>query len=372
MAALEVAGLSVRYGPAVALDRLDLTIESGELFVLLGGSGSGKTTLLRALGGFIQPAAGRIVLAGQDITRLPPHRRPVNTTFQSYALFPHMNVADNVGFGLRRQGMPRADIALRVASLLELVRLGEFAKRKPDALSGGQRQRVALGRAIVREPQVFLMDEPLSNLDAKLRVQTRSELIKLHRRLGITTVYVTHDQVEAMTMGDRIAVMKEGVLQQLSTPQDLYDHPANIFVAGFIGSPAMNFVAGTLQSESGRLMLTHDNYSVPLPIDGLSNDIKENLGTRIGKPVVIGVRPEDVLDRAHANGMSGMEGLPATVDVVEPLGSEVLLYLDYGTETPMIIRAEPRTKVKPGDKMEVLFKPDNLHVFDGESELSIL
>ncbi len=236
MADVDIEGLTVRYGPVVALERLDLQIASGEMFVLLGGSGSGKTTLLRTLGGFIEPSDGRILLAGQDITRLPPHRRPVNTTFQSYALFPHMSVADNVAFGLRRQGLPRADIAARVAELLDLVRLRDFAARKPDALSGGQRQRVALARALAPRPRLLLLDEPMSALDRGLREQTRQELLRVQRQTGTTFVLVTHDQDEALAMATRIGLLHEGRLAQVGTPAELYERPASRYVAGFMGN----------------------------------------------------------------------------------------------------------------------------------------
>ena len=256
MADVEITGLTVRYGPAVALDQLDLSIDSGEMFVLLGGSGSGKTTLLRALGGFIQPAAGRIVLAGQDITALPPHRRPVNTTFQSYALFPHMNVADNVGFGLRRQGVPRAEIARRVALLLDLVRLGEFAGRRPDALSGGQRQRVALARALAPRPRLLLLDEPLSALDRSLREQTRQELLRVQRETGTTFVLVTHDQDEALAMASRIGLLHAGRLAQVGTPAEIYERPASRFVAAFMG--AANILPGTVRTVAPAAVLDLD------------------------------------------------------------------------------------------------------------------
>jgi ABC-type Fe3+/spermidine/putrescine transport system ATPase subunit len=236
LADVEIAGLTVRYGPVTALAGLDLQIGSGEMFVLLGGSGSGKTTLLRALGGFIEPEAGRIVLNGQDITRLPPHKRPVNTTFQSYALFPHMTVTDNVAFGLRRQGASRVAIAQRVAELLELVRLTEFAGRKPDALSGGQRQRVALARALAPRPRLLLLDEPMSALDRGLREQTRQELLRVQRQTGTTFVLVTHDQDEALAMATRIGLLHDGRLAQVGTPAELYERPASRYVAGFMGN----------------------------------------------------------------------------------------------------------------------------------------
>ena len=236
MAELSITDLTVRYGPVTALAGLNLDIASGELFVLLGGSGSGKTTLLRTLGGFIDPAAGRILLAGQDITRLPPHRRPVNTTFQSYALFPHMTVADNIAFGLRRQGVAKPEIATRVAELLDLVRLRDFATRKPDALSGGQRQRVALARALAPRPRLLLLDEPMSALDRSLREQTRQELLRIQQQTGTTFVMVTHDQDEALAMATRIGLLHHGRLAQIGTPADLYERPASRYVAGFMGN----------------------------------------------------------------------------------------------------------------------------------------
>ena len=248
LAELEIEGLTVRYGPVVALEGLDLQIGSGEMFVLLGGSGSGKTTLLRTLGGFIEPSAGRIMLGGQDITRLPPHRRPVNTTFQSYALFPHMTVADNIAFGLRRQRVGRDEIQSRVAELLDLVRLRDFARRKPDALSGGQRQRVALARALAPKPRLLLLDEPMSALDRGLREQTRQELRRVQQQTGTTFVLVTHDQDEALAMATRIGLLHDGRLAQVGTPADLYERPASRYVAGFMGNdnvlPARVIAAG--------------------------------------------------------------------------------------------------------------------------------
>ena len=246
LAHLEIERLVVRYGPLLALDGLDLAIGGGEMFVLLGGSGSGKTTLLRTLGGFIAPASGRIVLGGEDITRLPPHRRPVNTTFQSYALFPHMSVADNVGFGLRRQGVAKAEIGERVAALLKLVRLSEFAARRPDALSGGQRQRVALARALAPRPRLLLLDEPMSALDRNLREQTRQELLRVQRETGTTFVLVTHDQDEALAMATRIGLLHGGRLEQVGTPSEIYERPASRYVAEFMGGA--NILAGTVVS----------------------------------------------------------------------------------------------------------------------------
>jgi len=364
--------ITKRFGDFYAVNDLNIEIVDSEFLVLVGPSGCGKTTALRMLAGLEEVSSGEIYIGERRVTDLAPKDRDIAMVFQNYALYPHMSVFDNLSFALKLRKKPKPEIQTRVDEAGRMLGLKTLLQRKPRQLSGGQRQRVALGRALVREPQVFLMDEPLSNLDAKLRVQTRAEITKLQNNLGVTTVYVTHDQVEAMTMGDRIAVMNAGVLQQLDTPQMLYDHPANIFVAGFIGSPAMNFVSGTLQSQNGRLMVSHQNYSVPLPLDAATVATTEGLESRIGKPVVIGVRPEDILDRREANGLSELGTMPATVDVVEPLGSEVLLYLDYGTDTPMVIRAEPRTSVKRGDKMEVVFKPERVHLFDAETELAVL
>ncbi len=296
MAELSVESLTVRYGPAVALDSLDLAIGSGEMFVLLGGSGSGKTTLLRALGGFVRPAAGRIVLDGQDITHLPPHRRPVNTTFQSYALFPHMSVAENIGFGLRRQGVARADIAQRVATLLDLVRLPGFGQRRPDALSGGQRQRVALARALAPRPRLLLLDEPLSALDRNLREQTRQELLRVQQETGTTFVLVTHDQDEALAMATRIGLLHQGRLTQVGTPADIYERPATRYVAEFMG--AANILPGQVRHPGPDAVLELEGIGAvqahgPAPVPA-------------GSAVYVALRPE----RLHIGpGVNTAEGL---------------------------------------------------------------
>jgi spermidine/putrescine ABC transporter ATP-binding subunit len=290
---VEVAGLSVRYGPLVALDGLDLTIAGGEMFVLLGGSGSGKTTLLRALGGFITPTSGRIVLGGQDITRLPPHRRPVNTTFQSYALFPHMTVADNVAFGLRRQGVPKTEIGARVSALLQLVRLAEFAGRKPDALSGGQRQRVALARALAPRPRLLLLDEPMSALDRNLREQTRQELLRVQRETGTTFVLVTHDQDEALAMATRIGLLHQGRLEQVGTPAEIYERPTSRYVAEFMGG------ANLLQA-----VVRVAGPDAVLEVTGVGTVQARGMAPgAVGQAITLGVRPERLRLGGHqANG----------------------------------------------------------------------
>src|SRR5687767_13452867 len=283
-----------------SVDALDLSIDDGEFLVLVGPSGCGKSTSLRMLAGLEEVTDGSIRIGKRDITRLPPKDRDIAMVFQNYALYPHMTVADNMGFALKIAGMPKEERLTRVREAAKLLDLEQYLDRKPKALSGGQRQRVAMGRAIVRNPQVFLMDEPLSNLDAKLRVQTRTQIASLTRRLGVTTVYVTHDQVEAMTMGDRVAVLKDGLLQQVDTPRNLYDRPKNVFVAGFIGSPAMNLFEVPVEGDVVKL----DNLDVPV-----SRDVKQRIGG--ARTVTLGVRPESL-----KVGSENDQGVPATVDVV--------------------------------------------------------
>ena len=318
MADVEITGLSVHYGPVLALERLDLSIGSGEMFVLLGGSGSGKTTLLRALGGFIQPSAGRIVLAGQDITRLPPHKRPVNTTFQSYALFPHMTVTDNIAFGLRRQGVGAAGIRARVAELLELVRMTEFAARKPDALSGGQRQRVALARALAPRPRLLLLDEPMSALDRGLREQTRQELLRVQRQTGTTFVLVTHDQDEALAMATRIGLLHEGRLAQVGTPAELYERPASRYVAGFMGND--NVLPALVRAPGP---------PAELELDGIGPALAS--AAAISGRVWVAMRPERL--RLEQGGAPGVNRACGTVAESTYLGdsADYLVHLPGGT-----------------------------------------
>ena len=317
MAELSIQGLAVRYGPVVALDGLDLVIGSGEMFVLLGGSGSGKTTLLRALGGFIAPSAGRIVLGGEDITALPPHRRPVNTTFQSYALFPHMSVADNVAFGLRRQGVAAREIGPRVAALLALVRLEAFAGRRPDALSGGQRQRVALARALAPRPRLLLLDEPMSALDRSLREQTRQELLRVQRETGTTFVLVTHDQDEALAMATRIGLLHQGRLEQVGTPAEIYERPATRYVAEFMGGA--NILAATLLEQA---------EDAVLDVEGVGRVVAA--GVAPGREMHVALRPERLrLDGVGVNGAAGVVAEVAyrgdTVDVAVRLAGGAVL-----------------------------------------------
>ncbi len=346
-----------------AVDALNLHIEDGEFLVLVGPSGCGKSTSLRMLAGLEDVDAGRILIGDREVTDVQPKDRDIAMVFQNYALYPHMTVADNMGFALKIAGVPKADIRKRVEETAKMLDLTEYLDRRPKALSGGQRQRVAMGRAIVRQPQVFLMDEPLSNLDAKLRVQTRSQIASLTRRLGVTTVYVTHDQTEAMTMGDRIAVLKDGLLQQVGDPRDLYDRPNNVFVAGFIGSPAMNI--GSFQVVEGGAQLA--NTRVPLDRGILSKIGPEDRGH-----VTLGFRPEslDVVSQAHEGA------IPIKVVLVEELGADALIYGELvmagaaareirsgAGEGEIIVRVDPRAVPRKGDTVWVAVRPGELHAF---------
>ena len=331
-----------------ALDRLDLAIDDGEFLVLVGPSGCGKSTTLRMLAGLEPADGGEIRIGARDVTMLPPRERDIAMVFQSYALYPHMTVAENIGFHLKIKKMPKAEIAQRVRDAAALLDLGEYLDRKPAKLSGGQRQRVAMGRAIVRQPEVFLMDEPLSNLDAKLRVQTRTQIAALQRRLGVTTVYVTHDQVEAMTMGDRVAVLKDGVLQQCASPRELFTRPANYFVAGFIGSPAMNTLTCTVGPDGA------EYASLTIPLTPAQRAALTS-GT-----VSVGVRPEALHISPDGRGMH------ATIDTVEELGSDSYLYCTpHGHDgTPVVSRAEGLSDARPGDTVVLQPDPGSLHLFD--------
>ena len=347
-----------------AVDALDLHIEDGEFLVLVGPSGCVKSTSLRMLAGLEDVNAGRILIGDRDVTDVQPKDRDIAMVFQNYALYPHMTVADNMGFALKIAGMPKAEIRTRVEGAAKILDLTEYLDRKPKALSGGQRQRVAMGRAIVRNPQVFLMDEPLSNLDAKLRVQTRSQIASLTRRLGVTTVYVTHDQTEALTMGDRIAVLKDGLLQQVGTPRDMYDTPANVFVAGFIGSPAMNL--GTFPVLDGMAQVGSAKIAVPrVVIDGFKPEDKNS--------VTLGFRPESL----DVVAVETPDSLQVEVNIVEELGSDAFVYgslLDQtgkpsqnissgAGDAQIIVRVDPRQVPKMGSTIHVRMRPNEEHLF---------
>ncbi|MGN6301020.1 MAG: ABC transporter ATP-binding protein [Angustibacter sp.] len=346
-------------GDKPAVDKLNLDIQDGEFLVLVGPSGCGKTTSLRMLAGLEDVNDGRILIGDRDVTHEAPKDRDIAMVFQNYALYPHMTVADNMGFALKIAGVNKSEIRQRVEQAAKILDLEQYLDRKPKALSGGQRQRVAMGRAIVRQPQVFLMDEPLSNLDAKLRVQTRTQIASLQRRLGITTVYVTHDQVEAMTMGDRVAVLKDGVLQQVDTPRRMYDHPNNVFVAGFIGSPAMNLL--DLPVTEGGVKFGDGTY--PVTREALA-------GT--GSSVTVGIRPEDLTLTSDG------QGLPVVVDVVEELGADAYIYGQVqahqhedpdliGEARPFIARVDGRTPPEKGQTVHLAPKQGHVHLFDATS-----
>jgi multiple sugar transport system ATP-binding protein len=343
-------------GGAVAVADLVLDIREGEFVSLLGPSGCGKTTTLRMLAGLEQPTAGRILIGPRDVTDLPPAKRDIAMVFQSYALYPHMTVAENIAYPLRKRGVPRAARAGLVQKTLAMLNLEALAERKPRQLSGGQQQRVALGRAIVREPDVFLLDEPLSNLDAKLRAHMRAELIQLQRRLGRTMIYVTHDQLEAMTMSHRIAILSGGELQQFDTPDVIYRRPANLFVAGFVGSPAMNFLDGEIAAVDGRPGFRSSDVAVALPSD------HEAAGAAARPAVRAGVRPEDV---ALATGDAN-----AVVTVVEPTGHESIVLAQLG-DSPVVLRVGAEQRLAAGDRVRLELRAANLHLFDATSGLRI-
>jgi multiple sugar transport system ATP-binding protein len=362
MATVTFDHVTKRYGDVVAVDDLNLEIRDGEFMVLVGPSGCGKTTSLRMIAGLEEISDGRLRIGEKVVNDVAPKDRDIAMVFQSYALYPHMTVRDNLAFGLKLRKVPKAEIEKRVADAAGILSLEKLLDRKPKELSGGQRQRVALGRAIVREPAVFLMDEPLSNLDAKLRVQTRAEIARLHQRLGTTMVYVTHDQVEAMTMGQRIAVMSNALLQQVGTPQDLYDSPNNRFVAGFIGSPSMNFLDVTLQGAGETATLEAPQVSIPLP-----PRYRDAVGPTTGRSLVMGVRPEHI-DLASDNAGTGL--MKTTADVVEYLGSEELIHATIaGIDWVALIGSDHR--VRTGDDLSLTVKPGKLHLFDPESSLSL-
>jgi multiple sugar transport system ATP-binding protein len=380
-------------GGALAVDSVDLEIADGEFMVLVGPSGSGKTTVLRLTAGLEEVTKGEIAIAGRVVNRLHPMDRDIAMVFQNYALYPHMTVSENMGFGLKLRHTKKNEIKERVGEAAQTLGLSELLKRKPGQLSGGQRQRVAMGRAIVREPAVFLMDEPLSNLDAKLRVQMRAEIQRIQHRLGTTTIYVTHDQTEAMTMGDRVAVMRQGRLVQVDTPQALYDRPVDLFVAGFIGSPAMNLVRGRLRASNGSLLAEVGSRTLDLPKDALPASVT----AREGRDVIVGIRPEHLED-ADLTPANGRPVLEAPVTLAEPVGAEVIAHFEL--DTPPVLtkdtielardvddldappgdeagrvsctaRLNPRTKASRGEILRLVVDPRSLYFFDPETETAL-
>ena len=393
MAEVSLGHVTKRYaGGAKAVSEVNLDILDGELMVLVGPSGCGKTTVLRMIAGLEDVSSGTIKIGSRVVNDVPPKDRDVAMVFQNYALYPHLSVADNIGFGLKLRKVPKADIKRRVDEAARILGLSELLERKPRALSGGQRQRVAMGRAIVREPQVFLMDEPLSNLDAKLRVQMRSEILRIQKDLGVTAVYVTHDQVEAMTMGDRVAVMRKGELQQVAAPQVLYEHPVNLFVAGFIGSPAMNMVMATIADEDGGTFVTFGSTRLRLA----DTVLREHPALRayLGRDIVLGIRPESMEDASLHGDAPTDQRIRAEAGLTEELGAETLVHFDVdapavltedtkelaadvGTEaiegleaeasqgvSDFVARVSPRSGIKKGDAIELAVDTERLHFFD--------
>ncbi|QKW36438.1 sn-glycerol-3-phosphate ABC transporter ATP-binding protein UgpC [Actinomadura sp. NAK00032] len=382
-------------GGVKAVDGLDLEIRDGEFMVLVGPSGCGKSTALRMIAGLEEISGGKISIGDQVVNDLAPKDRDIAMVFQNYALYPHMTVEQNLAFGLKLRGTPKAEIKTKVRDAAKMLGLEQFLSRKPAALSGGQRQRVAMGRAIVREPQAFLMDEPLSNLDAKLRVSMRASLSQLHERLGVTTVYVTHDQIEAMTLGTRVCVLREGVLQQVDTPQRLFDSPVNLFVAGFIGSPAMNFVLADLGTGDGGASVSFAGYKLPVPASVLND--KPGLQDYLGRKVILGIRPSDFEDAAHAS--PEWAPMPVRSSVTEELGSEINVIFtidappvehkdtadlaedaeaDGDMAIPLVdnkalwtARVNSRSHVRPGQDVQLAVDTRRLHFFDPSSGLAI-
>jgi len=382
MAEITLEQLTKVYGDGTrAVSDLDLEIEDGEFVVLVGPSGCGKTSALRMVAGLEPISSGRVLIDGEIVNKLPPKDRDIAMIFQNYALYPHMSAFDNMAFGLKLRGMKRERRGDRVRSTATTLGLAEVLPKKPRTLSGGQRQRVAMGRAIVREPKAFLMDEPLSNLDAKLRVEMRAEIARLQRELGVTTIYVTHDQVEAMTLGDRVAIMRDGVLQQVAKPQELYDRPRNLFVAEFIGSPAMNLVGADLARSNGGLVAKFGETALPVGEGVLSS--RPGLPGFEGRRLILGVRPEDIEDARFGSG----EPLSATVDIREDMGAEVFVHFDPGAKmiagedvraavgedaaevkgSAWVARLDRDTAASERERIELAIDTDRLHFFDPES-----
>ena len=369
MASLSLRHIYKKYpGGVTAVSDFNLEVKDKEFLVLVGPSGCGKTTTLRMIAGLEEITEGELFIGDQLVNDVAPKDRQIAMVFQNYALYPHMSVFENMSFGLKLNKTPKEEIKRRVEEAARILDITHLLDRKPKALSGGQKQRVALGRAIVREPKVFLLDEPLSNLDAKLRAAMRTELTKLHNRVGTTFVYVTHDQVEAMTMATRIVVMKDGLIQQVDTPQNLYDSPCNIFVAGFIGTPQMNFIKGTLSKKGEDVFFNFEDISLKLPKEKAE---APELADYIGKEVVVGLRPEGISDDESAVAANPDSSFTVNVDVTELMGAEIYLYLTIG-ETNLIARVSSRYRSRAGDTIKVAFDMSRLHIFDNDTERCII
>jgi multiple sugar transport system ATP-binding protein len=354
-----------RFGDVIAVNDMNIEVADKEFLVLVGPSGCGKTTALRLLAGLEEISDGEIKIGDRVVNDVAPKDRDIAMVFQSYALYPHLSVYDNMAFGLKLRKFSKDEIKRRVGEAADILGIQDLLDRKPRQLSGGQRQRVAVGRAIVREPKVFLFDEPLSNLDAKLRVAMRAEINKLHQRLQTTFIYVTHDQVEAMTMATRIAVINKGLLQQVDTPQNLYDRPNNLFVAGFIGSPAMNFFPAKLRKDNGKLMVDASTFAVAIPSENA-----KPYQTHEGKNVIFGIRPEDIHDPNFTPPNVHTEKVESQVDVTELMGNEIFLHMLSG-ENSFVARVDPRSSMQVGAKVQIAFDMDSVHIFDADTEEAI-
>ena len=362
---LEKVGKTYPNGVKAVLDA-NLEVQDKEFLVLLGPSGCGKTTTLRMIAGLEEITEGTIKIGGRVVNDVEPKDRDIAMVFQNYALYPHMSVYENMAFGLKLRKTPKPEIEKRVTEAARILGIEQLLDRKPKQLSGGQRQRVAVGRAIVRNPKVFLFDEPLSNLDAKLRVQMRAELKRLHQNLQATIIYVTHDQVEAMTMADKIVIMKDGIIQQIGDPYSVYFEPKNKFVAGFIGTPAMNFISAKLVSEGGKVWVVKEDMKLLVPEDKV-----ERLGHLVGKETTFGIRPEDIYDKMYAVAPKDEFTVKGNVDVVEPLGSETLIHANiHGDE--IVAKVDPKSRASAGDKMDLVFDMSMMHLFDPETEENVL
>ena len=349
-------------GGVLAVNKVNLHIKDREFMVLVGPSGCGKSTTLRMVAGLEDISSGTVSIGSRIVNDVPPKDRDIAMVFQNYALYPHMSVYENMAFGLKLRGFKKADIDKRVREAADILGIHDYLARRPKALSGGQRQRVAVGRAIVRKPEAFLFDEPLSNLDAKMRVQMRTEISKLHTRLETTMIYVTHDQIEAMTMGDRICVMKDGLIQQVDTPLNIYDSPINIFVAGFIGTPPMNFFKGDLVQKEGKNVFRTETMDIPLP-----DEWREKIGAQLNQPVVFGIRPEDIgSERAESNPNSPR--VKSKIEVMEPMGAETYLYLDTGSSSSCIARVDAHREAEVGDELLLALHMPKAHLFDAKTE----
>ena len=362
MAEIRLVNVTKRFGDNTAVDRINLAAQEKEFLVLVGPSGCGKTTTLRMIAGLEETTEGEVYIGDRMVNNVPPKDRDIAMVFQNYALYPHMSVYKNLAFGLKQRKFPRSEINLRVIEVAHMLGINELLKRKPKELSGGQRQRVAMGRAIVRKPEVFLFDEPLSNLDAKLRVQMRGELGKLHRQLETTIVYVTHDQIEAMTLADRIVVMNNGIIMQSGAPMEVYNNPENLFVAGFIGSPAMNFFDARVSGEKGALFVESENFRLTI-----GDRLQGRFESAKGRELILGIRPEHIYDKDVKGEFPGGEPLEATVEVVEPIGSQVILLASCGSEN-LTACVDPQTQAKPNTAIKFVVDTNRLHLFDKQTE----